>query len=339
MLKQRKKLATGCTIAIICVLMLSLLVGCTSTPKDEDKHSTDDFVAMPVLEDTRPTTPKENTITTLNGDQVTYNMNTRKIVALSGAGDLVSFGIKPSATIIDEDIKNKYPDKFEGVETLRYTQPFNAEEIMSYDPELILVYQLMDDSDIKTLSKIAPVIPLYRESFDYSERLGLIGEIFGLEDSANQLVKYAEDLKENAQNQLKELNLAGKSVTVFYYMEGISIPPTNFWYFNKIIYDDLKMTKLPIVDKFLETMDSPFTSISNEKVKDYEGDIVLYADLGFGDKPGIPDILSSNPGWLSLKAVQNDKVGVITATLFAEKDVLYLNEQYVNLISAFKHSL
>lgn len=86
---------------------------------------------------------------------------------------------------------------------------------MSYQPELILVYQLMDDETIGELEQIAPVIPLYRESFDFEERLGYIGEIFGLQENAQTLIDYAEQTQAEAIQRLQELNLSGKTVSVF----------------------------------------------------------------------------------------------------------------------------
>lgn len=63
-------------------------------------------------------------------------------MALSGCGDLVAFGIKPQAILADPSVVEKYKQYFEGVEILEYSQPYNVEEIMKYEPELI-VYQMM----------------------------------------------------------------------------------------------------------------------------------------------------------------------------------------------------
>lgn len=322
-------------VALICVLSAGVLSGCSS---NEDPTI---FDTVPVLEDTRDTAEKMNTFVTLNGDSVTYNMNTRKIVALSGAGDLVAFGIRPLAVIADDTTMASYPAFFDGVESLNYTQPFNAEEIMSYEPELILVYQLMDDETIGELEQIAPVIPLYRESFDFEERLGYIGEIFGLQENAQTLIDYAEQTQAEAIQRLQELNLSGKTVSVFYYLDGVSIPPTDYWYFNKIIYDYLGMKRTAAADEFLNNeQNNPFTPISNEVLRNFEGDIVIYVDLAVtGGEPAVPDALNANPGWQSLKAYREGKIGAIDAMLYAEKDVLYLSAQYSSLMSAFEKSL
>lgn len=335
-MKQRfKLLGSVALLAALCVFFALMLTGCQG---DEDPTI---FETVPVLEDTRGTEEKMNTFVTLNGDSVTYNMNTRKIVALSGAGDLVAFGIRPLAVIADSSTMSSYPTFFENVETLNYTQPYNAEEIMTYHPELILVYQLMEDDDITELEKIAPVIPLYRESFDFEERLGYIGEIFGLQDNAQKLIEYAENTQKEALDRIKDMNLGGKTVSVFYYFDGVSIPPTDYWYFNKIIYDYLGMKRTEAAEEFLNnSQNNPFTPISNESLRNFEGDVVIYVDLmATNGVASVPEALQANPGWQSLDAYKNDKIGAIDAMLYAEKDVLYLSAQYSSLMAAFEKAL
>ncbi len=330
----RKKL-----VIVLAVCMLVAFSACSSKPTETPKNDKAQFQTVPVLEDTRPTDVKENTFKTLNGNEVTYNMNTRRIVAISGAGDLAAFGIRPLAVIADESTVNSYKTFFEGVELLKYTQPFDAEEVLSYKPELILVNQYMDEQNIQELEKIAPVIPLYRESFDFSERLGYIGKIFGMEENANTLINYAAETKQAALDKVADMNLSEKTVTVFYYMDGVSVPPTDYWYFNKIIYDDLGMKRLKVVDDFLATQDNPFAPISYENLLEYEGDVVIYADIMaamMGTELSIPNDLAENPMWKMLKSVKEDRVGVIDAMLYAEKDVLYLYAQYDGILKAFE---
>lgn len=317
-------------LLVLCVAFMSFLGAC----KTEDKK--ENYETVPVLEEVRPEEEKMNTFTDLNGNEVTYNMNTRRIVALSGAGDLVAFGIRPLA-VSGSTTTSGYESFFKGVDLLDYNTPFNAEEILSYKPELILVYQNMEQDNIDKLTKIAPVIPLYRESFDFEVRLGYIGEIFGLEENAETLIEYAEHVKETQLAKIEGMGIKDKTVSIFYYAQGVSIPPTDSWYFNKIIYDYLGMKRLPIAEEFLENADNPFTPISNESLRNYEGDIVIYADLSAaGLEPEIPEILQTNPGWKTLTAVRENRVGVIDATLYTEKDVLYLQAQYDGIIKAFE---
>ena len=329
---NKKKIIVG-IVAVMSLIFSLLFVSCK---KEEKKEQVKTITSLEKLVDTRLKDKKENIFKTLNGNDVKYNMNTRKIVALSGVGDLVAFGIRPLAAIADETIIKKYEDFFDGVKLLEDTMPFNEEEILNYAPELILVNQHMDEQNIKKLERIAPVIPLYRESFDFEERLGYIGRIFGLEKNANQLIQYAKDVKETALTKINSLGLEEKTATLFYYMDGISIPPTDYWYFNKILYDYLGLKRTAKVDEFLKNQKTPFDAISNESVKNYEGDVVIYVDL-FGG--GISDELANNPGWKSLKAVQNGNVGILNGMLFAEKDVLYLAEQYKEILNALQQAI
>lgn len=320
-------------VALIVALTASAfaLFGCA------DKEVDPKVAGVPTLTDTRSTEAEMATITTLDNREVTYNKNTRKIVAMSNIGDLVAFGIRPVAAMTQTEIKAAYPEFFEGVATLEYTQPFDAEEVLSYHPELIFVYEGMDDDDIAKLSRIAPVIPLPRNEFDFGKRLGYIGEVLGMKENADKLIQYAADVKAESLEKISKLNLEGKTVSIFYDLMGgtIMVPPMDWWYFNKIVYDYMGMKQTEAAKNL--DFESMMTPISNEKTREFEGDIVIYADLAPANGvPAVPEVIKQNPGWMVLTAVQEDRVGVIDASIYADKDVLYLAEQYSQLLTAFK---
>lgn len=288
---------------------------------------------IPHLTDTRPEEYKENTFTTLNGDEVTYNMNTRKIVCIFGSQDVVAFGIPLLAYEGSTEIEG-YEEYYEGAEALLNTSPFSPEEVMAYEPELILVNQKMGESQIEQLSKIAPTIPLYTDSIDFAQRLSYIGEIFGLQDSAQQLIDYADSLRENMVAQLKALDLSDKTLTIFTYMGNVTIPPDRGWFMNTIIYDYAGLKRLPNVEDFMtDESGMAYEAISSEKLREYEGDLVIFA--GFGEKT-ITTYVSENPGWQALKAVQENRVGVMDITPYAQKGIILLQDQYQQVLDALK---
>ena len=231
---------------------------------------------LPLLKDTRPSEYKETTFVTLNGDEVTYNRNTRKIVCVFGSQDVVAFGIPLLAYEGSTDIEG-YEDFYDGATALMNTTPYSPEEILSYEPELILVNQRMSASNIAALSKIAPVIPLYTDSTDFATRLRYIGDIFGLQESAETLIAYADALRDGMTKQLKNLGLADKTLTIYTYMDAISIPPERGWFMNTILYDYVGLKRLPIVEEFMQDEGGvAYEVISAEKLRDYEGDMVIY---------------------------------------------------------------
>ncbi len=144
--------------------------------------------------------------------------------------------------------------------------------------------------------------------------------------------------------EIRALGIENKTVSVFYYgNNGVSVPPMDYWYFNKILYDYLGLKQLDVTKEFLDDPNNtPFSPISNEVLRRYEGDIVIYADVMssvFGAGPSVPEQLTLNPGWRSLKAVQEDRVGLLDGMLYADKDVLYLRAQYDGILAALRQGM
>ena len=305
-----------------------LVAGCgnTNTANIEDQN-------FPTTKDSRPDEEKQAEFVTLNGNLVTYNQNTRKIVCTFGSQDIVSFGIPVLAYEASTDITG-FESYYLGATALVHSSPISVEEVMRYEPELIFVAEKTDASTVKSLSEVAPVIPLYTESTDFKKRLSYIGDIFGMKEEANRLIDYADSLKTNMVSRIKSLGLAEKTVTLFTYMGGISIPPERGWFMNTIIYDYCAMKRLASVEAFM-TDESviAYNTISSEKLKDYEGDLVIYA--GFGEST-ISSYVSENPGWKNLDAVKENRVGIIDITAYQQKGVLLLYGQYQRIYEALK---
>lgn len=315
-------------LALILTASLFCVTGCK---KAEVEVFTDDN--FPVLTDTREEEKKMNTIYTLNGNEVTYNMNTRRIVCVFGSQDVVAFGVKILAYENSTDITG-YENFYEGATKLLDGQPFSEEEILTYEPELIFVNQKMSSDNIAKLSKIAPTIPLKTESDDFKERLEYIGKILGLEESAQKLIDYADGLKESMLKVMRGYGLEDKTLTIFTYIGNVTIVPERGWFMNVIIYDYLGVKRLENVKKFMQDESGlAYEPISAENLRNYEGDLVIFA--GDGQKT-ITTYVSENEGWKALSAVKENRVGVIDLTPFAQKGVILLYNQYRQILEALK---
>lgn len=307
---------------------------CACGSKDKKEVALDE--SFPILEDTRDTTYKENTITTLNGNDVTYNMNTRKIVCIFGSQDVVAFGIKILAYENSTSISG-YEKYYEGAKQLVNASPFSYEEVYSYSPELILVNERMSSDNIKTLSKICPTIPLFTDSTDFNKRLKFIGKLFGLEESANKLIEYEEKLKTDMLNNLNALNIGNKTLTIYTYMGGVSIVPERGFFMNTIIFDYLGVNRLDNVKEFMQDESQlAYEPIADSNLKDYEGDLVFFASTG---TKTISTYVTEKPGWQMLKSVKENRVGVIDMDAFAQKGAILLYDQYSQILDAFKIAL
>ena len=74
-------------------------------------------------------------------------------------------------------------------------------------------------------------------------------------------------MQESALTAISDLGLSDKTVSVFYYMDGVSIPPSEYWYFNKILYDYLDESKLfkgTVRKEDRSLMNVPFVTGSEE---------------------------------------------------------------------------
>ena len=321
------------------LLTILLLAGCGSSANNTTKNGGSDIKLddnFPVLEDTRENTEKMNTITTINGNEVTYNMNTRKIVCIFGSQDVVAFGIKILAYENSTSIKG-YEKYYEGAKQLQNASPFSYEEVYSYNPELILVNERMSSDNIKTLAKICPVIPLLTDSTDFNNRLKLIGNIFGLQESAQKLVDYADNLKTEMLENLNKLDLGDKTLTIYTYMGGVSLVPERGFFFNTILFDYLNVKRLDNVKQFMQDESQlAYEPIADSNIKDYEGDLVFFAASG---SKTISTYVTEKPGWKVLKSVREKRVGVIDMDTFAQKGVILLFDQYSQILDAFKVAL
>ena len=134
--------------------------------------------------------------------------------------------------------------------------------------------------------------------------------------------------------KLKDLNLSDKTLTIYTYMGAVTIPPDRGWFMNTIIYDYAGIGRLPIVEEFMtDESGMAYQAISAERLKEYEGDLVIFAGFGESD---LSTYVTENIGWQSLDAVKEDRVGIIDITPYAQKGVILLDNQYGQVLTALK---
>lgn len=335
------------TVLLICILVMTVVLSTACNNKKKTKEYDSSSVIrdsvyskegnLKVEEDRRPKHYAEKTYT-FAGKTYTYNKNTRNILAMSGAGDLAAFGIKPKAMMYERD----YPGHFEGTAVLENTQPFDKEEVRKYKPELILVYEKMSERDKTRLSDIAPVIPLLSDSFSEEKRLRQIQDIFDLDESfVKEKIKYVNDLKAKYLEAINKLIKKGETLTFFCVTDGVTILKTDSWYFNYVAYKELKIDMLQSVYNEINRPGvMPFSPLSPESIREYEGDINICVDLSgtvnsFSNK-GNKDRAAA---WKFMQSVKNNSMLCIPAKIYATKEVLYLNDQYGLIYSAIKYKV
>lgn len=285
---MKKLLSFFCTIFIITLT----LVGCSSS-----KATTKDEAVR--------------TVHTVRGD-VKVPVNAKRIIATYGMGDVLALGVKPVATY---DTKGSAYEK--EVEGLPVWEKFEPEEIMQYDPDLILV---VSEEKIDEFSKIAPTVYVPFTTLSMEERITFLGEVLNKKEEA---AKALTDFKEKVTNINKALDSKGIKDKKFSIFEsdgngGIWVYGDKWGRGGDLIYSQLGFKAPEVIQNELIGKDQ-HREISLETIKNYAGDYIIFS--------GEIGELANNPVWKSIPAVKEGHVIPIDFTLFYDIDIYSSNAQ------------
>lgn len=285
---MKKLLSLFCTIFMTTLI----LVGCSSS-KDTTKEEA-------VL-----------TIRTVRGD-VEIPDNPKRIVATYGMGDVLALGVKPVATY---DTKGSAYEK--EVEGLPVWEKFEPEEIMQYDPDLILV---VNEEKIDEFSKIAPTVYIPFTTLNMEERITFLGEVLNKKEEAAKVLSEFKEKINNAKKQLNSKGIIDKKFSIFE-----SNPNGGVWVYGDkwgrggdLIYSQLGFKAPDVIQNEVIGKDQ-YREISIETIKDYAGDYIIFS--------GEIGELANNPVWQSIPAVKEGHVIPIDFTLFYDIDIYSSNVQ------------
>ncbi len=249
-------------------------------------------------------------IKTVKGD-VKVPLNPQRVVVLFNIGDVLAFGITPIA--VDKFPGQVYYEEIQHItERPNWTEP---EGMMALDPDLIIIW---GDHFYDSLKSVAPVI-IAPDNLE--ERITLLGEVFGMEEKATELLNDYEDKLQAASARIRELGLAGKTFTVVEenFGEGGSVV---MWYKSQaynVIYSDLGLQAHP---KFVEEFpDAEHPELSMEVAGQYMGDYIFHVKSEEGDQFG------KSPVWNSIPAIQNGNIMELKSEMFYWADIKSANAQ------------
>lgn len=285
---MKKLLSFFCTIFIITLI----LAGCSSS-----KATTKDEAVR--------------TVHTVRGD-VKVPVNPKRVIATYEVGDILALGVKPVATY---DAKGSAYEK--EVEDLPVWEKFEPEDIMQYNPDLIIV---ISEEKIDEFSKVAPTVYVPFTTLSMEERMTFLGEVLNKKEEA---AKAITDFKEKVTNINKVLDSKGIKDKKFSIFEsdgngGLWVYGDKWGRGGDLIYSQLGFKAPDVIQNELIGKDQ-HREISLETIKDYAGDYIIFSgELGK---------LETNPVWQSIPAVKEGHVIPIDFTLFYYLDIYSSNVQ------------
>ena len=296
-----KKKLTPLRLPALCLAALLALSGCGATATSETTSQADSAaVSSSAATQSTVATPEQTgetrTISTVMGD-VEIPANPQRVACYTWAGDLVSLGITP---VISNDA-----DLASMSEVLAGTQKSlfeNPEEIMAADPDLIII---RDKDDYETYSKIAPTLVVEYDT-PLEERMAFFGEVFGLEDKAQELLDAFHAKVERYVQDFKDKGLYGKTVVIAFPNENsVWVYGDDFGFGGQLLYPTLGFQVTDLVQEKLIDTKEQRGEISWELVNDYlDADFI---EIYLPDA-ALQTMLDNNDVWQAVPAVKNGNI-------------------------------
>lgn len=253
-----------------------VLAGCTTDDAEDGADTTADNAADSDAD------ADEVTVGHMYGE-ATYSTNPETVVAIGTAVDnLLALGITPDVIVErgdDADADWKNPE-LEDVERIPASEDFPLEEVMSYEPDLITgdTYRIQEDV-YNELSRATDVLPGIDTDANWIPQLEALGEIYGLQDEAQQVIDDDEQAFADAREQMP--NLEGKTALTVQDRGGQFVAIADPDNIANDFYSRLGMTLPASFTDGSLTIDAGRAQVSYERVYDLAASFMgMYATEG-----------------------------------------------------------
>ena len=306
MKKHRQLLA----LFICLVMSISLLTGYSETKAatEEPTQSTE--------QDATQETAETREITDMAGRKVTVPTaeNIKSVFSAGPVAAIFLYMVAPDKLLgwnyeLNDVEKSIILDKYQDLPNFGMGDAVNYEAVIAANPTIAINSGKINDamvSDCDALSESLgiPVVAVDNELNNSAEAFRFMGELLGVEDHAEELAQYAEQVFTdiNALSDIPE----EKKVSVYFGNGEDSLETAPRGSQHAQILDAINAVN--VAD--LELGDGSRVQISAEQLLAWDPDVIVVNGEPKADKSGssaAEDILS-NPDYASLKAVQDQKV-------------------------------
>lgn len=299
--REENKLFKGKKVKSLIASFLAIsifLVGCGQ--QDSEKNS----------EEVESST--ERTLTDALGHKVTIPANPKRVIASYLEDNLVALGITPVAQWSVNDgksIQDYLQGNLKDVPTIPHDLPVEA--VMSFNPDLIIVDSAtaVEGSKYEQYSKIAPTYVIRKENNnDWREELLKVGEVFGKEDKAKQVLEDYEAKAKAAKEKIHN-SIGDESAAAIWLVNNQFFMVSETASSGAVLYGDLGLKTPSLVKEISNTATGDWSAVSLEKLAQLDADHIylLNSDKGNGS-----DMLK-DPLWKNVPAVKNNHVYEFTS--------------------------
>ncbi|MBT2289547.1 AraC family transcriptional regulator [Paenibacillus albidus] len=340
--KRGTKPASIATAALL--LCFTLLISACSTVSNTANNSTGTNNSLPVSATNQEAGTAKESSNTGNAaaatktymdskGEVTIPMNPERIIDLTGSaiGNLLVLDVKPIAAA-DGSLKNPFHEgRLEHIINVG-AEP-NAEAILELDPDLIITFDYIEESQYEQLAQIAPVVRLKYGSGTPQDLLLEFGKITRKEAAAQQWIEEWNAKIAEVKPEITKV-VGDKTVSILQpYAKGIYAWGDKGGRGGEILYGDLELKAPDIIQKTLIDGEEFGGDLSIELLPEYAGDYIFTSNWGWDD--GDANVVYGSKVWKSLPALKNNQVFFIDEKGSYYNDPISLDAQLKFIVESF----
>lgn len=340
--KRRMKNSSAATAALVLCLTL-LISACSNTTKPANSATggnssqaviTTNQNAGAANESSNAGNAASATKTYMDSKgEVTIPLNPERIIDLTGSaiGNLLVLDVKPIAAAADS-LKNPFhAGRLDNIINIG-AEP-NAEAILELNPDLIITFDYIEESQYEQLAQIAPVVRLKYGAGTPQDLLLEFGKITGKEDAAKRWIEEWNAQIAEVKPQINKV-VGDKTVSILQpYAKGIYAWGDKGGRGGEILYGDLGLRAPDIIQKTLIDGEGFGGDLSLELLPEYAGDYIFTSNWGWDD--GDANVVYGSNIWKSLPAVKNKQVYFIDEKGSYYNDPISLEAQLKFIVESF----
>lgn len=285
-------------------LLVLALTACGEEEAATDSSNTNDTEESKSADSAESGT---RTLTDAMGNEVEIPENPERVLASYLEDYLVALDITPVAQWSVNDsasIQEYLQEDLEGVPTIPFDLPFEA--VQEVQPDLIIMdsASMVEGGKYEQYNKIAPTYVIGTEvNNDWREELRLIGEIFGKEEQAEEVLADYEMKAEEAKAEIEKA-VGNPSAAAIWLVGGNFFLVSETLSSGTVLYDDLGMKVPEVVKEISASGESNWNAISLEKLVELDAEhlFLINSDSASGSS-ALSDAL-----WESIPAVKAGNV-------------------------------
>lgn len=272
-----------------------------------EEASTDESTTGEADQETATEETGTHTMTDAMGNEVEVPENPQRVIASYLEDHLVALGITPAAQWSVNDnasIQDYLQEDLEGVPTIPHDLPFEA--VQEIQPDLIIMdsASMVEGGKYEQYNKIAPTYVIGTEvNNDWREELRLVGEVFGKEEEAEQVLTDYDAKAEEAKAEI-ESAVGNPSAAAIWLVGGNFFLVSESLSSGTVMYDDLGLKVPEVVKEISASGESNWNAISLEKLVELDAEhlFLINSDTAAGST-ALSDAL-----WESIPAVKAGNV-------------------------------